>query len=88
MYTDGIRDLMAMIMMGVFKPPEEKEENHALIVTKAKTLYFPVFEKVGCQGSNPSGAQQCGRRPGAPATAAYSDPVGRGTGRGGRQGRS
>lgn len=49
MYTDGIRDLMAMIMMGVFKPPEEKEENHALIVTKAKTLYFPVFEKVGCK---------------------------------------
>ncbi|XP_019590309.1 glutathione S-transferase A4 isoform X2 [Rhinolophus sinicus] len=45
MYTDGTQDLMAMIMMAAFKPPEEKEENVALIVTKAKTRYFPVFEK-------------------------------------------
>ncbi|XP_074189178.1 glutathione S-transferase alpha-4 isoform X3 [Rhinolophus sinicus] len=46
MYTDGTQDLMAMIMMAAFKPPEEKEENVALIVTKAKTRYFPVFEKI------------------------------------------
>lgn len=49
MYADGTQDLMAMIMMAAFKPPEEKEENIALIVTKAKTRYFPVFEKVGCR---------------------------------------
>lgn len=49
MYTDGTQDLMAMIMQAAFKPPEEKEENVALIVTKAKTRYFPVFEKVGCR---------------------------------------
>lgn len=49
MYADGTQDLMGMIMMAAFKPPEEKEENIALIVTKAKTRYFPVFEKVGCR---------------------------------------
>ncbi|XP_036270113.1 glutathione S-transferase alpha-4-like [Pipistrellus kuhlii] len=46
MYADGTQDLMGMIMMAAFKPPEEKEENIALIVTKAKTRYFPVFEKI------------------------------------------
>ncbi|XP_054578076.1 glutathione S-transferase alpha-4-like isoform X2 [Eptesicus fuscus] len=46
MYADGTQDLMGMIMMAAFKPPKEKEENIALIVTKAKTRYFPVFEKI------------------------------------------
>lgn len=49
MYTDGTQDLMMMIMLAAFKPPEEKEENLALIMKKTKTRYFPVFEKVGCR---------------------------------------
>lgn len=48
MYTDGTLDLMMMVALAAFKPPEEKEENFALIVKRAKTRYFPVFEKVGC----------------------------------------
>lgn len=58
MYADGIQDLMMMVMTTPFKPPEEKEENVALILTKAKTRYFPVFEKVGCRDptlAGPSG---------------------------------
>ncbi|XP_042137338.1 glutathione S-transferase A4 [Peromyscus maniculatus bairdii] len=46
MYTDGTLDLMIMIASVPFKPPEEKEENYALIVKRAKTRYFPVFEKI------------------------------------------
>lgn len=74
MYTDGTLDLMMMIVLAAFKPPEEKEENVAFIVTKAKTRYFPVFEKVGNRDPSgqrealPSGDQQYGGRPDAPAT--------------------
>ncbi|XP_016009346.1 glutathione S-transferase A4 [Rousettus aegyptiacus] len=46
MYTDGTQDLMMMILQTPFSPPEEREENFALIVKKAKTRYFPVFEKI------------------------------------------
>ncbi|XP_019514270.1 PREDICTED: glutathione S-transferase alpha-4-like [Hipposideros armiger] len=46
MYTDGTQDLMMIIIQAVFKPPREKEESFALAVTKAKTCYFPVFEKI------------------------------------------
>ncbi|XP_052594453.1 glutathione S-transferase alpha-4-like [Peromyscus californicus insignis] len=46
MYTDGTLDLMIMIASAPFKPPEDKEENYALIVKRAKTCYFPVFEKI------------------------------------------
>ncbi|CAH6876630.1 Gsta4 [Phodopus roborovskii] len=46
MYTDGTLDLMLMIAQAPFKPPKEKEESYALIVTRAKTRYFPVFEKI------------------------------------------
>ncbi|XP_028629420.1 glutathione S-transferase alpha-4-like [Grammomys surdaster] len=46
MYIDGIQDLMMMIIGAPFKAPQEKEETYALIVTKAKTRYFPVFEKI------------------------------------------
>ena len=45
MYTDGTLDLMVMITQAAFKPPKEKEESYALIVKRAKTRYFPVFEK-------------------------------------------
>ncbi|XP_050996085.1 glutathione S-transferase A4 [Acomys russatus] len=46
MYTDGTQDLMMMIAHAAFKPPQEKEENYAFIVKRAKTRYFPVFEKI------------------------------------------
>ncbi|XP_028621692.1 glutathione S-transferase alpha-4-like [Grammomys surdaster] len=47
MYVDRIQDLMMMKIAGApFKAPQEKEESYALIVTKAKTRYFPVFEKI------------------------------------------
>ena len=48
MYADGTLDLMLMVALAAFKPPEEKEESLALVLKKAKTRYFPVFEKVGC----------------------------------------
>ena len=48
MYADGTLDLMLMVALAAFKHPEEKEESLALAVKKAKTRYFPVFEKVGC----------------------------------------
>ncbi|XP_040329702.1 glutathione S-transferase A4-like [Herpailurus yagouaroundi] len=46
MYADGTLDLMLMTAQAAFKPPEEKEENLTLIVKKAKTRYFPAFEKI------------------------------------------
>lgn len=46
MYTDGTLDLMLMIIQAVFKSPKEKEESYALAVKRAKTRYFPAFEKV------------------------------------------
>lgn len=46
MYADGTLDLMLMIAQAPFKPPKEKEESYALVVKRAKTRYFPVFEKV------------------------------------------
>ncbi|XP_070217540.1 LOW QUALITY PROTEIN: glutathione S-transferase A4-like [Bos mutus] len=46
MYADGTLDLMLMVALAAFKPPEEKEESLALAVKKAKTRYFPVFEKI------------------------------------------
>ncbi|KAM6181857.1 glutathione S-transferase A4-like [Erethizon dorsatum] len=46
MYVDGTLDLMLMIATAAFKPPEDKEKGHASTVKKAKTRYFPVFEKI------------------------------------------
>ncbi|XP_014719367.1 glutathione S-transferase A4-like isoform X2 [Equus asinus] len=46
MYADGTLDLMMMIALAAFKTPGEKEENLALVVKKAKTCYFPAFEKI------------------------------------------
>ncbi|XP_046496068.1 glutathione S-transferase A4-like isoform X2 [Equus quagga] len=46
MYADGTLDLMMMIALAAFKTPGEKEENLALVVKKAKTSYFPAFEKI------------------------------------------
>uniref|UniRef100_A0A8C3RNR9 glutathione transferase n=1 Tax=Chelydra serpentina TaxID=8475 RepID=A0A8C3RNR9_CHESE len=46
MYVEGTTDLMGMIMFLPFQPPEEKEKNFALIIERATTRYFPVYEKV------------------------------------------
>lgn len=46
MYVEGITDLMQMIMMFPFSPPETKEKNLDSIKEKATNRYFPVFEKV------------------------------------------
>ncbi|XP_021245518.1 glutathione S-transferase-like isoform X1 [Numida meleagris] len=46
MYVEGISDLMQLILMFPFSPPEAKEKNLASIAEKATERYFPVFEKV------------------------------------------
>ncbi|XP_077165251.1 glutathione S-transferase-like [Paroedura picta] len=46
MYIESIMDLGEMIMHHPIKPAEEKEKNLALIIERATTRYFPVFEKV------------------------------------------
>ena len=46
MYAEGTLDLMMMVALAAFKPPEEKEESLSLVVKKAKTRHFPVFEKI------------------------------------------
>ncbi|XP_027673230.1 glutathione S-transferase isoform X2 [Chelonia mydas] len=46
MYVEGTTDLMGMIMFLPFQPPEAKEKNFALIIERATTRYFPVYEKV------------------------------------------
>lgn len=87
MYTDGTLDLMITIALAAFKPSAEKEEDLALVVKRAKTRYFPAFEKVG--GGNPvclvaasshpapgRGAWLLSREPGSgSATAARADPA-------------
>ncbi|NXJ14217.1 GSTA3 transferase, partial [Odontophorus gujanensis] len=46
MYVEGVSDLMQLIFMFPFTPPEAKEKNLASIAEKATERYFPVFEKV------------------------------------------
>ncbi|OXB63190.1 hypothetical protein ASZ78_016251 [Callipepla squamata] len=46
MYVEGVSDLMQLILMFPFTPPEAKEKNLASIAEKATGRYFPVFEKV------------------------------------------
>ncbi|NXW43269.1 GSTA3 transferase, partial [Nyctiprogne leucopyga] len=46
MYVEGISDLMQMILMFPFSPPEAKEKNLDSIKERATNRYFPVFEKV------------------------------------------
>lgn len=50
MYVEGITDLMQMILVFPFSPPEAREKNLDSIKEKATNRYFPVFEKVsnGC----------------------------------------
>uniref|UniRef100_A0A8C3X295 glutathione transferase n=1 Tax=Catagonus wagneri TaxID=51154 RepID=A0A8C3X295_9CETA len=46
MHADGTLDLMMKVAAAAFKPPGEKEKSLASAVEKAKTRYFPVFEKI------------------------------------------
>ncbi|KAM6272099.1 uncharacterized protein M6G45_003277 [Spheniscus humboldti] len=46
MYVEGITDLMQMILVFPFSPPEAKEKNLDSIKDRAVNRYFPVFEKV------------------------------------------
>ncbi|XP_077165218.1 glutathione S-transferase A1 [Paroedura picta] len=46
MYIESIMDLGEMIMHHPIKTAEEKEKHFALIIERATTRYFPVFEKV------------------------------------------
>ncbi|XP_051853114.1 glutathione S-transferase A4-like isoform X1 [Antechinus flavipes] len=46
MYTDGTLDLMLLIALSYFKPAEQREKDTELIVEKAKSRYFTVFEKI------------------------------------------
>lgn len=46
MYVEGTTDLMGMIMYLPFQPADTKETNLALIIERATTRYFPVYEKV------------------------------------------
>ncbi|XP_053138741.1 glutathione S-transferase A4-like isoform X2 [Hemicordylus capensis] len=45
MYVEGTMDLMGMLLVYYFSPPEEKEKQLASIIEKATTRYFPVYEK-------------------------------------------
>ncbi|KAM9002947.1 uncharacterized protein ACOB8E_023641 [Sarcophilus harrisii] len=46
MYTDGTLDLMLLIALSYFKPAEQREKEIELVVEKAKSQYFTVFEKI------------------------------------------
>ncbi|XP_066496636.1 glutathione S-transferase-like [Tiliqua scincoides] len=46
MYVEGTTDLMGMIMLLPFQPIEDKQKQLALIIERATTRYFPVYEKV------------------------------------------
>lgn len=46
MYSEGLRDLMELIMMLPFTPPAELKTKLDTIHTKATERYLPVYEKV------------------------------------------
>ncbi|XP_068926723.1 glutathione S-transferase-like isoform X2 [Petaurus breviceps papuanus] len=46
MYSEGTRDLMDLVMMYPALKGEEQEKRLTEITNKAKTRYFPVYEKV------------------------------------------
>ncbi|XP_004644680.1 glutathione S-transferase A4-like [Octodon degus] len=46
MYTDGTLDLMLMIASAPFKAPGDRDEAYATVTRRAKTCYFPAFEKI------------------------------------------
>ncbi|XP_066496649.1 glutathione S-transferase-like [Tiliqua scincoides] len=46
MYCEATLDLNEIFMVLAFKPPDVREKDEALILERASTRYFPVFEKV------------------------------------------
>ncbi|RMC17446.1 hypothetical protein DUI87_06028 [Hirundo rustica rustica] len=46
MYVGGTDDLMGFILMFPFLSAEDKEKQRAILVQKATSRYFPVYEKV------------------------------------------
>ncbi|KAG7248051.1 hypothetical protein CRUP_011541, partial [Coryphaenoides rupestris] len=48
MYSEGLLDLMEMVMMSIFTPPEDLKAKLETIETKAIGRYLPVFEKALC----------------------------------------
>lgn len=44
-YTEGLIDLMGMIMMAPFSPDENKQKTYSNVEEKAKVRFLPVFEK-------------------------------------------
>uniref|UniRef100_A0A8C6X9I9 glutathione transferase n=1 Tax=Naja naja TaxID=35670 RepID=A0A8C6X9I9_NAJNA len=46
MYVEGTMDLMNLILIYPFTPPEQKEKQLAAFIEKAETRYLPVYEKV------------------------------------------
>ncbi|NXN99154.1 GSTA2 transferase, partial [Rhinopomastus cyanomelas] len=46
MYVEGTTDLMGLIMQLAFQTADTKEKHLALIIERATTRYFPVYEKV------------------------------------------
>lgn len=49
MYVEGTTDLLEMIMYLPFQPANITEKNLALIIERATTRYFPVYEKVSAK---------------------------------------
>ncbi|XP_021054331.1 glutathione S-transferase alpha-3 [Mus pahari] len=46
MYTEGVADLDEIVLHYLYIPPAEKEASLAKIKDKARTRYFPAYEKV------------------------------------------
>lgn len=46
MYSEGVGDLMDLVIMYPFTPPENKQKHLSNIQQKAKDRFLPVFEKV------------------------------------------
>ncbi|XP_026521046.1 glutathione S-transferase 3-like isoform X1 [Notechis scutatus] len=45
MYVEGTMDLMNLILLYPFTPPEQKEKQLAAFIEKTETRYLPVYEK-------------------------------------------
>lgn len=46
MYVDGTGDLMALVIMSFFLPPDDKKKSVDFIIQQATSRYFPAYEKV------------------------------------------
>ncbi|KAJ1150367.1 hypothetical protein NDU88_003161 [Pleurodeles waltl] len=46
MYVDGTGDLMTLMIMSFFLPPDDKKKSLDFIIQRATSRYFPAYEKV------------------------------------------